>query len=231
MSGRQREIIAESSTPDGEALTLTLEGDEYVVRVRREVLMSSRQSGSEQAMATLAFDKASFPAACDVLIGGLGMGFTVRAVLDHVPQDAKVQVVELLQEVVTWNHGVLASFAARPLDDPRVTVTIADLLDELVTYRDEKRHFDAILLDIDNGPEAFTITANDRLYDARGLHLLHGILREGGVMVLWSAFRSLPFERRLRKAGFDARSVTTRARADVGKGARHTLFVAVKARA
>ena len=227
----QRELIAESTTPDGESLRLTLERDEYVVWVRGEALMSSRQSGSEQAMASLAFESGALSNDCDVLEGGLGMGFTLRAVLNKVSQQARVSVVELLEVVASWNRGPLASFADHPLDDPRVTVIVADLLDYLADLgAGDASRFDAVLLDIDNGPEAFTVASNDRLYGVDGLRLLNGALRDGGVMVLWSAFRSRSFEKRLHDAGFDAHSVSTRARPDVGKGARHTLFVAVKPR-
>lgn len=222
---RQRELIAESTTPDGEPLTLTVERSEYVVRVRGETLMCSRQCGSEQAMAKLAFGAGAPLGDTRVLVAGLGMGFTLRAVLDRVGIQARVSVVELLADVVRWNRGPLASFADHPLNDARVSVTVSDLLDYLAGGR---HAFDAILLDIDNGPEAFTVKSNDRLYLPAGLALLYSALREGGVMVLWSAFASRAFERRLQRAGFDARSVTTRARASVGKGARHTLFAATR---
>lgn len=233
---RQRELIAESTTPDGESLTLTIEHGEYVVRVRGETLMSARLNGSEQAMAKLAFDAGALGGDARILIGGLGMGFTLRAVLDQAGPAARISVVELLAEVVRWNRGPLASFARYPLDDPRVSVHVGDVLDYLAhtaaqTGTDKPVIFDAILLDIDNGPEAFTVGSNERLYQGAGLGLLHGALSDGGVMVLWSAFRSSSFEKKLVRAGFTARSVTARARGEVGKGARHTLFVALKSKA
>jgi spermidine synthase len=220
---RQRELIAESTTPDGESLTLTLEGGEHVVRVRGETLMTARMSGSEQAMATLASQAGKLGEATRVLVGGLGMGFTLRAVLDQAAASAKVEVIELLPDVVAWNRGPLASLAQHPLDDPRADVRMGDLVDYLA---ESESGFDAILLDIDNGPEAFTVRGNDRLYQHAGLALLRRALRDGGVFVLWSAFRSPAFERRLRRAGFDVRTETARARA--GKGARHTLFFAIR---
>lgn len=229
---RQRELIAESTTPDGEPLTLTIEHGEHVVRVRGETLMSARLSGSEQAMATLAFDAGALSGSARILVAGLGMGFTLRAVLDRAAPDACIRVVELLADVVQWNRGPLADYAGRPLDDRRVSVRVADLLDCLVDGTSaDAVGFDAILLDIDNGPEAFTVASNERLYRSAGLALLHGALSDDGVMILWSAFRSTSFEKRLRRAGFDARSVAARARAGVGKGARHTLFVATKNKA
>jgi spermidine synthase len=220
-----RELIAESTTPDGDPLSLTIEHGEHVVRVRGETLMSARTRGSEQAMATLAFACAPLDGNARILVAGLGMGFTLRAVLDQASPDAHISVIELFTEVLQWNQGPLASLAGQPLDDPRVTVIVGDLLDYLATNTEP---FDAILLDIDNGPEAFTVAGNDRLYQGAGLALLHRALSIGGAMVLWSAFRSTAFEKRLGKFGFAARSVSTRARADVGKGARHTLFVAIK---
>jgi spermidine synthase len=187
------------------------------------MLMGSRCSGSEQAMAQLAFPAGAAVNAARILIGGLGMGFTLRAVLDRVGAAARITVVELLADVVHWNRGPLAAFAGHALDDARVSVHVGDLLDVLAGG---EQSFDAILLDIDNGPQAFTVRSNERLYRADGLALLFRALRAGGVAVLWSAFSSPAFERRLRRAGFDARSVAVRARA--GKGARHTLFAATR---
>ena len=221
----RRELLASSTTPDGEPLTLTREGHEYVVRVRGETLMSSRQSGSEESMAELAFAELESSASPRVLIGGLGMGFTLRAVLDCVGPNARVDVIELLDDVLRWNKGPLAAFANYPLDDPRVTTSVCDLLDYL---RSGEHTYDAILLDIDNGPESFTVRSNQDLYEAPGLALLYAALCAGGIMVLWSAFTSPSFERRLRQAGFAARTVTRRARVAAGKGARHTLFVAFR---
>ena len=220
----RRELIDSATTPDGEPLTLTVEGAEHVVRVRGEVLMGSRQGGSERAMAELALPAGS---AARVLVGGLGIGFTLRAVLERAGAAARVDVVELFDAVVRWNRGPLARFAGRALDDPRVHVHVGDLLDHLAGAAGA---YDAILLDVDNGPEAFTVAANARLYAPPGLALLHGALRARGVAVVWSAFPSRAFQRRLQAAGLDARSVRTRARAEVGKGARHWLFVAEKGR-
>lgn len=223
MARLQREILVEATTPDGEPLTLTVENGEHVVRVRGQTLMSSRCSGSEQAMATLACPQGLSMDDARVLVGGLGLGFTLRAMLDQVSANTRITVVELLALVVDWNRGPLGACAGRPLDDPRVNVHVGDLLDYLAVGG---HAFDAILLDIDNGPEAFTVRSNARLYHPPGLALLRGALRAGGVLVVWSAFRSQAFEQRLRQAGFDARSATARARFGVRKGPRHTLFVA-----
>ncbi len=225
---KHRTLIAQSLTPDQESLSLSLEEGHHVVRVRGEVLMSSRVSGSEQALARLAFADAGDGQFRRVLVGGLGMGFTLRAVLDELDSAARVEVLELLAPVVAWNRGPLAAYAARPLDDPRVEITVADVLAHLTGVAPA---FDAIVLDVDNGPEAFTVAANHRLYTPAGLAVLYAALREGGVMVLWSAFRSPRFERLLRAAGFNTTSVTVRARGAVGKGAKHTLFKGTRPRA
>ncbi len=230
---RQRELIAESTTPDGESLTLTVEHGEHVVRVRGETLMSARLSGSEQAMAKIAHDAGALSGKARILVAGLGMGFTLRAVLDEAGSDACITVVELLADVVQWNRGPLAPLARAPLDDPRVSMRVGDLLDHLAACVADNTaagtaQYGAILLDIDNGPEAFTVAGNGRLYERAGLALLHGALRDDGVVILWSAFRSTSFEKRLRQAGFTARTVAVRARGDVAKGARHTLFVATR---
>ena len=223
MSTRRRELLGAATTPDGESLTLSIEGAQHVVRVRGETLMTSRSSGSEQAMAELAFAHGAPRVGARILVGGLGIGFTLRALLDRVDASARITVVELLAEVVHWNRDLLAAFAGRPLDDPRVDVRVGDVLDHLSKIG---QGYDAILLDIDNGPQAFTVRGNERLYRAAGLAMLFRALRAGGVAVLWSAFRSRAFEQRLRRAGFHARSVPVRAQA--GKGARHTLFVATR---
>lgn len=221
-----RTLIAETHTPDREALTLTFEGGHHVVRVRGEILMSSRLSGSEEALARIVFAERPASDVSRILVGGLGMGFTLRAVLEEAAPTAQVDVLELLQPVVDWNRGVLAPYAKQPLEDSRVVVIVGDVLAHLAAAA---RVYDAIVLDVDNGPEAFTVAANSRLYTAAGLATLHGALREGGVVAVWSAFRSPRFERLLRGAGFEVTSLTVRARGAIRKGARHTVFRAVRA--
>ena len=235
-----RELIAQSKTPDGESLTLTKEDEHHVVRVRGELLMSSRQTGSEEALAQLAFDKADLSKQPKVLVGGLGIGFTLRAILDLFGAQAHVSVVELLPDVVSWNRGVLAAYADHALSDPRVTVIEGDLVKFLgIQYLDgdyleddqliaRKHAFDAIVLDLDNGPEPFTVSGNSRLYSTLGLVKIYEALKPGGVMVLWSAFKSPAFEKSLRKVGFTAESVVVRARTRARKGARHTVFVGTR---
>ncbi len=213
-------LIAEARTPAGERLTLTSRSGYFSVGVGRDLLMSSAEHHSEERVAELALaDAAAWPGT-RVLIGGLGMGFTLRAALDRLGAGGRAVVVELMPAVVEWNRGPLAHLAERPLDDPRVTLEVADLVD-YVAARPEP--FDGIVLDVDNGPEAFTATSNSRLYSRNGLRRLLAALRPGGTLVVWSAFESPPFLRRMQQAGFAARAVRARGRGK--KGARHTLFV------
>lgn len=220
-------LIAEAATPEGEKISLTQEGADYVVRIRGELLMSSRQTGSEQEMAKTALACLTGGKARDakILIGGLGLGFTLRAVLNIAGPNSNVTVIELISDVVEWNRTILAPCSEHALDDPRVTVHVGDIVDYLASG---EQRFDAIILDIDNGPEAFTVDSNDYLYSVNGLSSLHGALQTNGVMVLWSAFKSTSFEKRLKAAGFNAKSLTVRARTKARKGAKHTLFVASK---
>jgi spermidine synthase len=204
-------------------MTLVLEGDTHVVRVGTHVLMSSRMHGSEQAMAELACPAARGQRGLRALVGGLGMGFTLRAVLDLVATDAEVVVCELVDALVAWNRGPLAHLAGAPLADPRVHVHHGDFVDYVLSAKDR---FHAILVDIDNGPEALTSQTNARLYRDAGLRALHDAVVPGGVVVIWSAFASAPFEKRMSRAGFDceARAVHARGPA-VKKGGIHTLYV------
>ena len=220
-------LLAESMTPDHERLTLTLEQGQHFVRVRGEVLMSSRVSGSEEAMARLAFAERPRENISRVLIGGLGMGFTLRAVLDELGPAAQIQVCELLAPIVEWNRGPLGQYAGQPLNDPRVEILPGDVLQHLAAAN---QVYDAVVLDIDNGPEAFTVAANNRLYTPSGLSVVYTALRVGGALVLWSAFKSPGFEKLLRGAGFNADSVTVRARGAVAKGPRHSVFRGVRPR-
>ena len=184
-------------------------------------LMSSRMHGSEQALAALAFKTIRAPDA-SVLVGGLGMGFTLRAALDLLPPEATVVVAELVAAVVEWNRGVLGPLANHPLRDARVLVAVGDVADVL---RSSAERFNAVLLDVDNGPDAFTATANARLYDDQGLAAARRALRPGGVLAVWSAWEDRRFEQRLRYAGFIVQVERVRARLKKG-GPRHTIFLA-----
>lgn len=183
--------------------------------------MSSRMHGSEQALATLACRRMRTPHPC-LLIGGLGMGFTLRATLDLLPPDAKVVVSELLPAVVEWNRGPLGPLADHPLEDARVRVEVGDVAE---TLRSSPGRFDAVLLDVDNGPDAFTAPANARLYDDRGLADIRAALTTGGVLAVWSAGNDRQFERRLRNTGVTVHVEHVRGRLKQG-GPRHTIILA-----
>jgi spermidine synthase len=215
------ELLGEARTPDGTRLTLTRHDREYVIMADGRSLMSSRMHGSEQALAALALRTihASEPA---VLVGGLGMGFTVRAALDLLIGGATVLVAELVPAVVEWNRGPLAQLAGEPLRDKRVTVAIEDVAEVLRASRDR---FDAVLLDVDNGPDAFTAATNAGLYGDEGLATAREALKAGGVLAVWSAWEHRRFEQRLRYAGFAVRVERVRARLEKG-GPRHTIFLA-----
>jgi spermidine synthase len=217
-----RELLGSGTTPDGAVLTLHSEGGGFVVRIGNEVLMSSRSHGSEQAMAAASLEPALRSARPRVLVGGLGMGFTLRAVLDVLPRRSEVVVAELLPCVVEWNRGPLAPLSSNALADPRVVLEVGDVRRAVATPRDG---FDAILLDVDNGPEAFTIEANAGLYGPRGLAALRAALRPGGVLSIWSASPSRAFEKALATARFAAETVSLPARQGSTKGPRHTLFL------
>jgi spermidine synthase len=184
-------------------------------------LMSSRMHGSEQALAALALRRMKVPDAC-VIVGGLGMGFTLRATLDLLPEDATVVVAELVPAVVEWNRGALGTLAAHPLRDPRVRVEIGDVAD---TLQSSPGRFDAVLLDVDNGPDAFTAATNARLYNDQGLAAARAALTPGGVLAVWSAWEDRRFEQRLRYAGFVVEIERVRGRLKKG-GPKHTIFIA-----
>jgi spermidine synthase len=183
-------------------------------------LMSSRMHGSEQALAAFAFRpmRAVEP---QVLVGGLGMGFTLRATLDLLNADATVVVAELVPAVVAWNRGPLGPLAGHPLRDPRVRVETGDVAE---TLQSSPGRFDAVLLDVDNGPDAFTATANARLYRDQGLAAARDALTPGGVLAVWSAWEDRRFEQRLRYAGFVVEVERVRGRLRKG-GPKHTIFI------
>jgi spermidine synthase len=203
---------------------LTRQGDEYVILVNGKTLMSSRMHGSEEALATIACRDARRLEQPRVLVGGLGMGFTLRATLDLLPSAATVRVVELVPAVVEWNRGPLGAIAGHPLDDRRVRVEVGDVG---FTLRANPGGFDAILLDVDNGPSAFTTPANEGLYDNSGVAASYAALRMGGALAVWSAWEDRKFEQRLRFHGFVPQVDRVRARLKKG-GARHTIFLGLK---
>lgn len=217
------EILARATTPAGAELVLARRGDEHVIRVDGRVLMSSRQHGSEEEMAHLACERLQSRTAPRVLIGGLGLGFTLRAALDCLPPTAELVVGELVPALVEWNRGLLAPLAGSPLSDARVRVVEGDVAALIAGARAE---FDAILLDVDNGPSALTSPANARLYGPSGLRAARRALRAQGLLCLWSAGPDEAFAARLRESGFSVEVAQAGARGPTG-GTRHVLFLAV----
>ena len=215
------EVLARTRAPDGTELTLLRHPSEYVILADGEVLMSSRLHGSEEGLALLGCQRARGLTRPHVLVGGLGMGFTLRAALDVLPRAARVLVAELAPTVVEWNRGVLGALAHHPLDDPRVRVRTTDVAGIL---RTSPAAFDAVLLDLDNGPVALTASSNSSLYDAGGVASIRASLRPGGLLAVWSAGDDRRFERRLRAAGFSLRREHLRSHGK--RGHRHTILVA-----
>jgi spermidine synthase len=204
-------------------LILSRRGNEYSIRIdgHRSELMNSRLHGSEDALAEYACELIVNRKRPSVLIGGLGMGFTLAAALKVLAPDASVLVAELVPEVLEWNRGPMSMCAGYPLTDERARVQIADVADVL---KASDAAFDAVLLDVDNGPEGMTQAENDWLYSVPGLQAAQRALRPHGVLAVWSAGTDDRFTARLKKVGF---AVETRiARARPGKGARHTIWLA-----
>ena len=207
-----------------EELRLMRRGAEFSIKLGTNELMNSRLSGSEAALATLAAKKIEAVEKPHVLIGGLGMGFTLRAALAVLGAGARVVVAELVPAVVTWARGPMAEIFAGSLDDPRVSILEGDVFDAI---RSKPKTFDAILLDVDNGPEGLTRKANDALYDSAGLKMAWAALRPRGVLAVWSSGPNPPFAKRLRLGGFDVNEVNIRATGR-GGGARHVIWIATK---
>ena len=214
-------ILGRTRTLDGTELTLAQHPSEYAILANGQRLMSSRMHASEEALALLGCGRARTLARPRILVGGLGMGFTLRQALDCLPPTARVLVAELVPDIVAWNQGPLGALAKHPLDDPRVRVEVGDVA---VTLRSSPDHFDAILLDVDNGPVALTASSNAALYNRHGVAAARAALRPGGVLAVWSARDDPQFERRLRAAGFSVQR--TRVRSRPSGGSRHTVLVA-----
>jgi spermidine synthase len=214
-----------ASVPDGGGtLTLMRRGDEFSIRAGATVLMSSRMSSSEIALAEVACDRLRGRRNCRVLIGGYGMGFTLRAALAGLGADAHVVVAELVPAVIGWARGPMAELTAGCLSDSRTSIREGDVGDVIASSR---ASFDAILLDVDNGPDSVSRSANDRLYDLHGLESVRKALRPGGLLAIWSAAPSAEFTRRLARAGFAVDEV--KVRANKGRGVRHIIWVATNA--
>jgi spermidine synthase len=205
-------------------LRLMQRGAEFSMKLGQNELMSSRLSGSEEALATLACRKLEAIEAPHLLIGGLGMGFTLRAALAVLGPKARITVAELVPAVIAWARGPMAEIFGDSLDDPRASILSADVI-EVIAARPSA--FDAILLDVDNGPEGLIRKANDALYDLAGLTAIRRALRPGGVLAVWSSGPHPAFSKRLRAAGFDVNEVAVRATTR-RSGARHLIWFATK---
>ena len=216
------DVIGRARTPDGTELTLTCHASEHIIMANGQSLMSSRMHGSEDALAVLGCQGARALPRPRILVGGLGMGFTLRAALDILPPTALVVVAELVPEVVEWNQGPIGGLANHPLRDPRVRIEVQDVA---VTLRSNAAYFDAVLLDVDNGPAAMTASSNAGLYTRAGIARVRAALRPGGILAVWSARDDRRFERTLRDGGFSVRRERASARTKRG-GARHTILVA-----
>ncbi|MFC1822425.1 hypothetical protein ACFL9T_06930 [Thermodesulfobacteriota bacterium] len=205
-------------------VTLLRRGTEFSIRTAGTELMNSRVHGSEGALADLTWSRINRKSGMRILIGGLGMGYTLAAALEQAEPDTFIIVSELIPVVVRWNREHLGHLAGMPLDDPRVSVEEEDVAE---TIGRKKSAWDAILLDIDNGPDGLTRKANDRLYGRFGLKTAFSALRPGGILAVWSSETNEAFTRRLRQCGFQTETIAVPARKP-GKGGRRTIWLAGK---
>lgn len=219
-----RELIGTAKVPGGEDLRLFRRGDDFMIVLERNELMNSRMSGSEEALATMTCERLEGRKAPHLLIGGYGMGFTLRAALAMLGKDATLTVAELVPEIIAWARGPMQALAAGCLDDPRVKLVHGDVAKVIEAA---PGGYDAILLDVDNGPDGLTRDQNDRLYSSRGLAIARTALRLGGILAVWSAAPDNAFARRLDEAGFSVEEVAVRARTN-GKGPRHVIWFATR---
>jgi spermidine synthase len=219
------EHLDSAQVPGGDELRLMRRGSDFMITLDRNELMNSRMSGSEEALATMTAERLAGRKDQRWLIGGYGMGFTLRAALGVLGPDARLTVAELVPKIVEWARGPMAELTAGCLDDPRVALVEADVALQITR---ERNAWDAILLDVDNGPDGLVRAGNDRLYTRQGLAAARDALRPGGVLAVWSAAKDPVFANRLRKAGLSVDEVQVRARSN-GKGAKHTIWFSRKA--
>jgi spermidine synthase len=221
-------LIDTAEVPGGEGgeLRLKRRGAEFSIMLGNNELMNSRLSGSEESLATIACGRIRDRKAPRILIGGLGMGFTLRAALTALKPDARIVVAELVPAVLAWAHGPMAEIFGDSVSDPRVDIREADVRSLIGSGGPA---FDAILLDVDNGPEGLTRKANDALYDLKGLSTARTALSPGGILAVWSSKQNPKFTWRLRKAGFEVEEVSARANGSRG-GARHVIWIATRSR-
>jgi spermidine synthase len=218
-------LLDKAETPDGgKELRLYQHDKDFSISVGNVPIMSSRTHESEEMLARLALERIEKQEHTRVLIGGLGMGFTLRAALDALPATARVEVAELVPAVVKWNRGLLAALAGHPLDDSRVVVREVNAARMI---KEGKGRYDVILLDVDNGPAGLSRTGNHWFYGLSGLYATLAALRPEGVLALWSAGPDVEFTHRMEKVGFEVEAIRVRARAG-GKGAHHLIWIATK---
>ena len=216
-------LIDTTTVPDdGGELRLMQRGTEFSIMSGPIELMSSRLSGSEKALAALACERLKDRPRPHFLIGGFGMGFTLRAALENLGPSAQVTVGELVPEIIAWARGPMAHLSGECLKDPRLTIVEGDVGDLIRLGRES---YDAILLDVDNGPEGLSRADNDKLYNDGGLAAARRALRPGGILAVWSSARDERFTKRLRKAGYDVEEVGVRATGGK-RGARHVIWMA-----
>ena len=218
------EHLDTAQVPGGAELRLMRRGGDFMITLDRNELMNSRMSGSEEALATMTAERLAGRKGQHWLVGGYGMGFTLRAALAVLGPDARLTVAELVPKIVEWARGPMAGLTGGCLDDPRVTLVQADVALQIAKGPNA---YDAILLDVDNGPDGLVRAGNDRLYTREGLAAAKAALTPGGVLAVWSAGKDPVFAGRLRKAGFAVEEVQVRARSN-GKGAKHTIWFAVR---
>ncbi len=214
-------MLDRAPIPGGGELTLMQRGAELAIRVNGAELMGSRTHASEERMAVLAFERLAEVPRPRVLIGGLGLGYTLRAALDAFPRSAKIVVAELVPQVVTWMRGPLAHLAGHPLDDPRTVIEVGDAA---AILRGSPGVFHALLIDIDNSPTTLVRESNSSLYSTQGMASARAALAPGGVLVVWSAGPDARFAERMRRAGFRVEVVRASALGE-GRGRGHTLFI------
>ena len=220
----QRQLLGTAQVPGGEELKLFAHGRDFMIVLGHNELMSTRMRGSEEALATMTLDRLKGLADPHLLVGGYGMGFTLRAALARMGPKGRVTVAELVPEIIAWARGPLAELAAGCLDDPRVRLEMGDVADAMLLAAEP---FDAILLDVDNGPDGLVRADNNRIYSKSGLHNARRALAPGGVLAVWSAFPDPRFRRRMEEVGFKVEEVEVRARYDAqgkGKGPRHVIW-------
>lgn len=218
-------LLSRCRTPDNKSeLVLYQRDTEYSIRVNGQELMNSRMFGSEMKLAELSCPQIAVREKASVLIGGLGMGYTLSAALRLLDSDADVLLVELVPSVVQWNKDILGSLAGDPLKDSRVTVRIKDVVQVI---NSSKSAFDAVILDVDNGPGGLTQEGNEALYNMSGVSMIHRALRPGGVVAVWSSSPDTGFTKRLKRSSFHVIEKKVRARAQK-KGPVHTIWIATK---